>query len=255
MALSAWVSARHTCPPRLRQFHFEDISKHTKRVLDRVLSNVSVKTSPGADWIAHGLIDSIVDAFFPLIRFVDGEVDDIDSLTVDPSTDPKALRPQPAVPDVPQSTSDPDLAKDSPPLPPTENSDSIELHEKGTIATPPPRLPATHRLQSGWKAVQRARARLPLLRLPPQLIYVKLFLFPTTSVFNKFRDHPDNQVMGRMQMVRHITHMRKLVTGMTRLLGTKHSVVGEMRKRVAEYGSGQGVDVYIGDVEGEVLDG
>lgn len=200
------------------------------------------------------MIDSIVDAFFPLIRFVDGEVDDIDSLTVDPSTDPKALRPQPAVAAMPQSTSDPDLANDSPPLPPTENSDSIELYEKGAIVILPPRPPPTHHLQRGWRAIQRARARLPSLRLPAQLIYIKLFVFPTASVVNKYRDHPDNQVMGRMQMIRHITHMRKLVTGMTRLLGTKHSVVGEMRKRVADRGSGQGVDVYIGDVEGKLVD-
>ena len=218
-----------------------------------MLSNVSVKTSPGADWIAHGLIDSIVDAFFPLIRYVDGEVDDIDSLTVDPSTDPKALHPPPAWAGITSSGSNPSIAKESPPLPPTEDSDSIEMQEKGAIVAPPPRPPMTRHLKRTLKALRRAKALLPSVHLPHQLIYIKLFFLPASSAVKKRYEHPDNQVMGRMEMVRHITHMRKLVTGMTRLLGTKHSVVGEMRKRVAEFGSGQGVDVYIGDVEGERL--
>lgn len=35
-----------------------------------------------ADWIAHGLMDSIVDSFFPLIDYVEFEADDIDGKIV-----------------------------------------------------------------------------------------------------------------------------------------------------------------------------
>jgi len=56
-------------------------------VLDRIIS--LTEENHGSDWVAHGLLDSIVDAFFPLIRYVDTEVDEIDSLSIDPTTDPR----------------------------------------------------------------------------------------------------------------------------------------------------------------------
>ncbi|KAG8922248.1 hypothetical protein FRC00_007654, partial [Tulasnella sp. 408] len=60
-------------------FHFEDISEHTDRVRNRILQ--LEKTIPWTpDWIAHGLLDSIVDGFFPIIRNIEKEVEELDSL-------------------------------------------------------------------------------------------------------------------------------------------------------------------------------
>ncbi|KAG9045569.1 hypothetical protein FS837_006082 [Tulasnella sp. UAMH 9824] len=60
-------------------FHFEDISEHTDRVRNRILQ--LEKTIPWTpDWIAHGLLDSIVDGFFPIIQNIEKEVDELDSL-------------------------------------------------------------------------------------------------------------------------------------------------------------------------------
>lgn len=184
--------------------------------MERILSHAGVE-NPGSDWIAHGLLDSIVDAFFPIIRYVDGEVDDIDSLTVDPSTDPRAHSTPPEV----------------------FNAEGIELTEKGV--RPAPRV-------STLRKVGHALTIPPIL-LPRWFIYVRLFFLPAASATSKKYDHPDNQVMSRQAMLRHMTHMRKLVSGLTKLLGTKHQVVGLLRKRVAD--NGQGIDAYIGDVEGE----
>ena len=50
-------------------------------------------------------------------------------------------------------------------------------------------------------------------------------------------------------MLKRITDTRRLVTGLSRLLGAKHQVIGRLRKRGAE--TGGGVEAYIGDVEGE----
>jgi len=172
------------------------------------------------------LLDSIVDAFFPLVRYVDSEVDDIDSLSIDPSTDPKA---HPA-----------------PPPPPPSEQDSIELNEKGA---PPPASPVAAAPRNAW--FSQIHGYLPHIQFPRRFVYIRLFLLPTSNAHKKHYEQPDKQIMTRPQMIRHITHMRKLVTGLTRLLGTKHSVVGEMRKRLAE--QSKGFDAYIGDVEGESM--
>ena len=195
-------------------------------MLDRVLSDTSVQVAPKADWIAHGLLDSIVDAFFPLVRFVDGEVDDIDSLTVDPSSDPRAVTLS---------------------VPPVGPPEGLELVEKGVSA--PPVTRPKRPLREWIHLLTPARFALPNIRLPHYFIYMRLFVLPTSSAVRRRYEHPDNQVMPRASMVRHMTQTRKLVTGLTRLLGTKHQVVGLMRKRVAEHG--EGVEEYMGDVEGE----
>lgn len=192
-------------------------------MLDRILSKDSIKEAPGADEIAHGLLDSIVDAFFPLVRYVDGEVDDIDSLSIDPSADPKA--------------------HPTPPPPPSSEQDSIEMNEKG--CPPPSSPPAMSRTQ--W--FDHVQGVLPRVHFPHWLVFIRLFLLPTTNGQKKHYEQPDQQVMTRSQMIKHITHMRKVVTGLTRLLGAKHAVVGEMRKRMAE--QTKGFDAYIGDVEGK----
>ena len=39
------------------------------------------------DWIAHGIIDSIVDAFFPVLGVIEREVEHLDSSILQPSSD------------------------------------------------------------------------------------------------------------------------------------------------------------------------
>lgn len=51
-------------------------------------------------------------------------------------------------------------------------------------------------------------------------------------------------------MLKNMTDMRKLVTGLTRLLSAKGTVIGRLRKRAKEEGGT--VEAYIGDVEGEI---
>lgn len=52
-------------------------------------------------------------------------------------------------------------------------------------------------------------------------------------------------------MLKNMTDMRKLVTGLTRLLIAKGAVIGRLRKRAKEEGGT--VEAYIGDVEGDSL--
>ena len=66
-------------------FHFDNIATHTDKIIRRMFTesnNLSSFLTP--EWIAHGLLDSLVDAFLPLIEYVERETDEIDDLVVDP---------------------------------------------------------------------------------------------------------------------------------------------------------------------------
>ncbi|WVQ75660.1 hypothetical protein IAR50_005289 [Cryptococcus sp. DSM 104548] len=212
-------------------FHYEDISKHTRRVLDRVLTLHN--PTHGADWIAHGLIDSIIDAFFPLIRYVDGAVDDIDSLTIDPTTDPRKT---------------------------AEILESVEAAVEGDPSTNGGTRPAQGRKHSlGTKPALLVKKPFfrqllspPKIHLPKPLIYVRLFFFPITSAVKRHHEQAQPKtVFDRSTMLRNITDVRKLVTGLTRLLGAKSVVIARLRKRAK--GEGDSVEAYIGDVEDHIL--
>ena len=210
------------------------------------MSDASARGAASSDWVAHGLLDSIVDAFFPLIRYVDGEVDDIDSLTIDPTTDPKATTAA--------------LEASSPV--PTESNDGIELNEKLSIGSSD-----TMRLEKPKKTwlrpkssveysrhrqlLQSLKSAIPSLdfSLPRPFVYIRLFFLPTSSAITRKHRPVDDNVYDRPTMLKRITDMRQLMTGLTRLLGAKHQVIGKLRKRAAE--GGGGVEAYIGDVEGE----
>jgi Mg2+ and Co2+ transporter CorA len=227
------VSASHDSAD---QFHFDDISKHVERVRERILAGATEQT---ADFVAHGLLDSIVDAFFPLIRYVDGEVDEIDSLTIDPTTMPRT-RPEPA-----QFTSD--LGSDEKGETGSSHDDNLALYDEklGLQSQSQPHPSLRRRLRS---CLPTWHLHIDVPRHKFGLVYLKLFFLPITSAVRQY-PRPIEPVFDRTVLLRRIVEMRRIVTGMTRLLGTKHQVVGRLRKQLAESGNGS-VEAYVGDVEG-----
>ncbi|KAL1411370.1 hypothetical protein Q8F55_002326 [Vanrija albida] len=243
-------------------FHYDDMSKHTKRVLNRLLSNPGQGHS--SDWIAHGLLDSIVDAFFPLAGYVDGAVDDLDALTVDPTQDPR--EPQPLTPNIEVAS-----PADSPYAPHVEDGENewIELKEKkAQIATDGLRNRAhkrtpTSRILAKTRAVTMAavsHVHKPKVRRRPEtytqyailgLTYLKLFFFPTASARRHHVAAQREDVFDRSVMLRSMTDMRRLVSGLSRLLHGKQSVVASMLKRAGE--SGNDVEAYLSDVNDHIL--
>ncbi|WWC89067.1 uncharacterized protein L201_003985 [Kwoniella dendrophila CBS 6074] len=237
-------------------FHFEDISKHTRRVIERALNFPN--PDHNSDWIAHGLIDSIVDAFFPLIRYVDGEVDDIDSLTIDPTTDPKkttaVLESQP-IPSPEETWNDFDLMN--------EKSIVIKKNEKPSLLPHMWKQPLTSTTKSRYNVRRTLRDKLKVLSpfrllgfdirftIPRPLIYFKLFFLPTSSGIRRKHEQVSGNVFDRSTMLKRITDMRRLVTGLSRLLGAKGAVIGRLRKRARD--QGQTMEAYIGDVEDHIL--
>lgn len=233
-------------------FHFDDLSKHVDRVRDRILQ--LQKDTASAEWIAHGLMDSIVDAFFPLIKHVDTEIDQIDSLVTDPSTEPerKATPPSQA-PTLDQLTYEMD-----------------DLDEKG-------------RRRNGSRRLTTASAPAPLsvrwrrtvatLRLQRDKLSTVFPAFPNTDRpilspstrrklqnFGKFMGvygrHKDpavfaNPVYDRTDMLKRMTDVRRIVTGLSRLLSAKFQVMARLKKR-ADKGDAE-VIAYIGDVQDHIM--
>ncbi|EJU04412.1 hypothetical protein DACRYDRAFT_20952 [Dacryopinax primogenitus] len=60
-------------------FHFHDLEKHLRAVRERAL-RLEKMFPILADWIAHGLVDSIVDAYLPIIKRLERETDRLASL-------------------------------------------------------------------------------------------------------------------------------------------------------------------------------
>ncbi|WVN85663.1 uncharacterized protein L203_100812 [Cryptococcus depauperatus CBS 7841] len=233
----------------LLSFHFEDISKHTHRVLSRILSSHLPSTNPihSPVWIAHGLLDSIVDAFFPMIGYVDGAVDDIDSLTIDPMRNLKRATASSEVVrnDILSLHDERVLGMDNAALNKGEEDD-----EKGQANLTLRRLYRKYQKISSF--IDRLLSFLPIPRcLPLPLKYLTLFFLPTSTAVRRKHEQAPKMVFDRSTMLRNITDMRKLVTGLGRLLSSKGAVVGQLRKRTKE--EGKNVEAYIGDVEDHIL--
>ena len=168
---------------------------------------------------------------------MDNEVDEIDSLSIDPFT---ILRTNASISDA------------SPVLKGHDSAEGMELSEKplldekaGTKWRERLILPPVP--EQSW--TKRIRNHLP--RLPTALVYVRLFFLPTSTAVKGKHGAQLEQVFDRSTLLKRITDTRRLVTGLSRLLGAKHHVIGGLRKRGTELGGG--VDAYIGDVEGEVF--
>ena len=75
------------------QFHFDPLDKHTTRVFEKIM-HYGMSRTITPQWIAYGLMDSIVDAFFPMIEFVEAESNVIQDYLSDPlhtTHDPRPL--------------------------------------------------------------------------------------------------------------------------------------------------------------------
>ncbi|EGG08326.1 uncharacterized protein MELLADRAFT_116070 [Melampsora larici-populina 98AG31] len=64
--------------------HFEDLQKHIDRVKERIQSFSAPSHYISPHWIAHGLMDSIIDSFFPILSYVEKESDELDDYLSDP---------------------------------------------------------------------------------------------------------------------------------------------------------------------------
>jgi Mg2+ and Co2+ transporter CorA len=88
------------------------------------------------------------------------------------------------------------------------------------------------------------------------VLYFKLFFLPVTDA----RESPhqsmgskDSDLFDRSTMLRSMTNMRRLVTGLSRLLVGKHAVVASLLKRAHESRAGGDDEAYLSDVADHIL--
>lgn len=304
-------------------FHFEPVDQHIERVQGK-LQQFGVARNFSSHWIAYSLMDSIVDSFFPLIDFIEGESNEISAFLSDPLThlpsgrfgykkkkmNPVTAfesRPHPDQTDEPYPDEIVGIAVETPSEDVKKELDLDLTTSRFSAVKVSTRLrrrvnTTTSTFSGGSLSSYRRFVpplRLPaaLLRLLPEKIALKaradriiektmladdqgIELYPIggetgidmTRVAPTRFQHSKNSYDKRHRgegslskrdgrfdnraMLNRITDMRKLVTGLSRLLGPKRDVVRGLRKRTmadAQMGlfkqdSKHDIGVYIGDL-------
>ncbi|TFK57129.1 hypothetical protein OE88DRAFT_100299 [Heliocybe sulcata] len=226
-------------------FHFSDISEHTDRVRNKLLAldednNISNASS---DWIAHGILDSIVDAFFPFQEGLEKEIESIEDVIFSGRHQAVTANPIPEV-----------VA--------TETEGSQDGSEKTLKA-----LEATAQVDEKrpvYATSTRTQFTLPTPTIPLMIRRLRRVLrskiLPKATIASTSESR--TAVSSAAMTLRRIMKARRLFTTSTRLLTTKHEVVAQIRKRLLTEGAlpkvtGAGdeieVAMYMGDVQDHIL--
>ena len=268
------------------QFHFEDIDKHITRVRDRIQQygiarNISSRKphSPvhdrtdhaltrfcsfdPTDWIAYGLMDSIVDTFFPLIDFIESESDDIDEFLANPLFDPRRVQPDPATTPAIEPLSS--TSSDNP------VSEVKNIRPSHLFKLRLPTLVKTRSLAQMYGSVKSATV--PSHReatlskfgrgLPSSAhAHAKRDPLAPRTMSKKSLKGVDDKLYDRGKMLKRIAMSRKLIMGLSRLLIPKTDVVRGLRKRIrdealslgnAEPGQRHDINIYLGDLQDHII--
>lgn len=222
-------------------FHFADTTEHMDYVRNRIKS-LQDTINVTSDRIAHGILDSIVDSFFPFLKEVENEVIAIEDVVL---ANNGPLLPSTVAPPTPTFLAH----RRSSLLGMDEKRGSLQLSEK---------VPTI-------QSVNYAQTR---FSLPPLTFSLLLRRFRRV-VSRRWRklapissDGPVNDV--RMTLVRRMARTRRLVTSLGRSLGTKSEVVAQIRKRLIaastsklEGASSPNEDadlaIYLSDVQDHIL--
>ncbi|EPQ60678.1 hypothetical protein GLOTRDRAFT_31418 [Gloeophyllum trabeum ATCC 11539] len=217
-------------------FHYSDISEHTDRVRNKLLlmdEDVNVSNA-SSDWIAHGILDSIVDSFFPFQEGIEMEIAAIEDLVfsdnhlrLKESPLPEVVTPNFQMPEKPSDAHPKDEEKR---LAPAERT-------RTRFADPTPTIPLL---------VRRLRRA------------IRSRILPKAQISTETKSAMSSTAMTLRRMAK----ARRLLTTSTRLLSTKHEVVAQIKKRLLNEGAlpkgtGAGdeieVAMYMGDVQDHIL--
>lgn len=194
--------------------------------------------------MAHGILDSIVDSFFPYLEEIEKEVMAIEALVF--SRDLPELFAETLETVIPASNSTMSATDDgtltgSEKEQGAETEIAVSFDEKSTQPSSTPRT----RFSVSWRPFNLRR----LKRLAN--IFSRHFLTPSATTMN-----PTTTTLRRM------ARARRLVVSLARLLATKADVIAQVRKRLTTStlsGSASAnrrealeVAMYMGDIEGDV---
>ncbi|KAH9960920.1 hypothetical protein BC827DRAFT_1267969 [Russula dissimulans] len=236
-------------------FHFSNISEHLDRVRGK-LQTVAQPDRRSSAWIAHGILDSVVDSFFPFVEEIGEHVMAIENavynedspastITPIPSTNARAVRILPVGVANPLSNSRPLLD-----LTALEKSISVSsfIDEKRVFSR-------------DVASIKTVKTKFLLPRLTCGLMLRRLRrAFSGLIGFCK-RDKPSKiePSFSRATLGLHrIARTRQLATSVARVMATKPEVVAAIRKRLlasdGPTASGDAeVAIYFGDVQDHIL--
>ncbi|KIJ21792.1 hypothetical protein PAXINDRAFT_95290 [Paxillus involutus ATCC 200175] len=217
-------------------FHFTDVSEHTDRVRNRVkLLQDSFHMS--SDWIAHGLLDSIVDSFFPTLKEIEKEVAAIEALVFSNGNMVDDLSTTSTV--TVDGTHNP-VEEDK--LPSLDSLDEKRDDTGESLRTQfstarPSLLPFFSRLKRKFASFMKKVASFP-------------------------RIHFQSSQTMTTTTLRRMARTRRLVTSLSRLLASKSEVISQIRKRFLTsfgrfghniYTDDLDIAIYMGDVQDHIL--
>ncbi|KAF5313966.1 hypothetical protein D9611_006759 [Ephemerocybe angulata] len=232
-------------------FHYRDISEHVDRVRNRI-SLLDDVVNMSSDWIAHGILDSVVDAFFPVLSEIEKEVMAIDKMVYveeDEDNDSSVRLEQQS-----SWTSSSATAKACP-----------EADAAASTKSSSPQLPSSYekpKLEAANSTEESIRPHFARPRLTPRLVFRRFRRSIARFWARLWLRKPEAiRVNPRTLTLRRMAKTRKLVTLLGRLLASKADVVTQIRKRLLQTGEpslGNGgtkgeeleVAIYMGDVQG-----
>ena len=197
------------------------------------------------DWIAHGILDSVVDSFFPFVAQVDKEVAQVDKfLYSNPDDSEPAAK---AGSNKPRPSSDSTL-------------DAVDEKNKddGTSTSADDEKPLSPvRPQRQVKTAMFRASPLPIsLYFRRARRFIKSRLFKTSTGTGIGEPWIPQQANPATRTVYRMAKIRKLVTSLTRLLSTKADLIRQIRKRLVpreEWSLDSDPELYIhlGDILGQ----
>ncbi|KAF8642334.1 hypothetical protein AX16_009603 [Volvariella volvacea WC 439] len=228
-------------------FHFTDMSEHTDRIQNRI-QKLEETHSTSSDWIAHGILDSVVDSFFPFLRHIEKEVMAIEDLvfSTEPGENCVSLLP-PSIATVHKQT------------PASDYAAQWHRSEKTTLAEGDKEDEKVTRSQ----AHDTIKFRTQSFSIPPLRILYHRARRLVAKILRSV-EQPSVLVPSPTTItLRRMAKTRRLVVSLARLLAAKSEVIAQIRKRLLngdQSGMGAGkreesmeIAIYMGDIQDHIL--
>jgi len=196
------------------------------------------------DWIAHGILDSIVDSFFPFLEEVEREVAALEDIVFSTGHDTDTEKRT--------NTSKHDVTLNA-----RRTQTKIYRHDAEKVN------PTFHEKHKGTKPIFSPKAQVaaflhPIISRISRLVHVIGRFFGAYGP--NYLDYP-TPPGDTTSTLRRMARTRRLVTSLSRLLATKSEVVLQIRKRLLdanERGWGNETEktddvevaIYMGDIQG-----
>lgn len=201
------------------------------------------------DWIAHGLLDSVVDSYFPYLEVIEREVSEVERHIFSAGERSGVVKnTASAIPDKLSLKSGGATVNEK-----VTSADLDEAREPSSL----PHLSTTTSIKSFGSRLRFVSPSFSMIMRQAKRAVVELFnsvpRFKAVNTKAPGYHHPTHTV-ARMARV------RRLVTSLARFLAVKSEVVAQVKKRLltkGEWGLGTGMEddldiyVYMGDVQGK----